>query len=63
MDIDEVCVLPARICPSLSVLGSYGNANVHSLIDIYFRPFGRSFFSDHTIRDIFSYEFDSESRP
>ena len=40
MDINELCVSPAMICPSISVLRSFGNANVHPLVDIIFPPFG-----------------------
>ena len=40
MDINELCASPYRILPSMSVLGSCGNANLHSLVDIILPPFG-----------------------
>ena len=40
-DINELCVSPDRICPSLEFGGICGNANVHYLVDIIVTPFGR----------------------
>ena len=39
MDINEICVSPARIWPSLAVSGSFVNENLHSLVDIMLPPF------------------------
>ena len=41
MDINELFVSPARICPSISFRGSCGNENIHYLVDLIVNPFGR----------------------
>ena len=41
MDINELCVIPTRICPSLDFGGIWGNTNIHSLFDIFLTPFRR----------------------
>ena len=40
MDISELYVSPASICPSLAVSGSCGNANLHYLVGIILPQFG-----------------------
>ena len=40
MYINELCVSPARICPSLDFWGSWGNFNVNYLFDLFVPPFG-----------------------
>ena len=41
MEINELCVSPDMIWPSLAVSRGCGNINVHSLVDINVLPFSR----------------------
>ena len=40
MDMNALCVSHDRICLSLDFLGSFGNVNVHYLVDLVVPPFG-----------------------
>ena len=42
VDINELCVSPARIWTSIDFEGSWGNSNMHFLFDIIVPPFGRT---------------------
>ena len=39
METNEIYVSPASTIPSLDFWGSYGNANVHYLVDLIVPPF------------------------
>ena len=40
IDISDLCVSPDMICPSLAVLESCRNANLHSLVYLIWPTFG-----------------------